>query len=107
MGLQKFPKYAEAYLGRAQIYVQTQQWEMALQDYQRLVIISPKCGLGFIGIGDCYFGLKKDQEAIQAYSKAIEVDKTVADTACYKRGKLSYRLKNYKDSLPDWELVHF
>ena len=72
--IQKYPQYLEAYIARGQIYIFQKKWDKALNDFCTVVKSSVTNGMGHLGQGDSLKGLGKIEEAIQSYTKVIEVD---------------------------------
>ena len=64
----------EAYIARGQIYSFQKKWDKALNDFKMVLKYQSNNGMGHLGQGDCLKGLGKIEEAINAYSKVIELD---------------------------------
>ena len=103
--LEKFPKYTEAYLGRAQLYLQYQMWPQAMHDYKQVLQLSPECGIAHMGIADCLAAVGKREEAYASYTHAIELDKTLIELALKNRGHCEYKRGKYESALQDFNQV--
>jgi tetratricopeptide (TPR) repeat protein len=84
----KYPKFAEAFAARGQIYLFLKQWDKAFVDFKNVLLLSKNNGLGLLGQGDAYRGIGKLEKALHSYSEAIEVDKESQKQALMKRGIL-------------------
>lgn len=84
----KYPKFAEAFAARGQIYLFLKKWDKAFVDFRTVLQLSSNNGLGLLGQGDALKGIGNFQGALSSYSDAIEVDKESSRQALMKRGIL-------------------
>lgn len=84
----KYPKFAEAFAARGQIYLFLKKWDKAFIDFRKVLQLSKNNGLGLLGQGDALKGIGNFQGALSSYSSAIEVDKESRKQAYMKRGLL-------------------
>ena len=68
----KYPRYAESYLARGQIYIFQKKWDKALVDFKRVISLMPTNGIGFLGQGDALKGIGNFSAALDSYSAGIE-----------------------------------
>ena len=92
-------------MARAQLFFQLQLWEKALNDYKQVATLSSNNGLGHIGMGDCFGNMKSYKNAINAYTRAIQVDSNSEETAREKRRNMWYRACDYEQAMEDNEKV--
>jgi tetratricopeptide (TPR) repeat protein len=67
---------AEAAMQRAEAAFARGEFEDAIPAYEQALAVEPKLYYAAVDIGDCYFRLKKGDEAGKWFSKAIEIDPT-------------------------------
>lgn len=93
---------ATGYLNRAAMYNRQKQYDLAITDLDRSIILSPTSTLAFNNRGMAY-GMKGDYDrAFKDFSRALEMDPQYAD-AYANRGEF-YRLKDKYDlALIDFE----
>lgn len=84
----KYPKFAEAYAARGQIYLFLKKWDKAFIDFRKVLQISKNNGLGLLGQGDSLKGIGNYSGALSSYTSAIEVDKESSKQGYMKRGIL-------------------
>ena len=92
----KYPRYAESYLARGQIYIFQKKWDRALVDFKRVVSLMPTNGIGFLGQGDALKGIGNFSQALDSYSAGIEQDAACRASGLFKRGSLYYQLKQFE-----------
>lgn len=99
--ISRYPKFAEAFAARGQIYLFLKKWDKAFIDFRTVLQISKNNGLGLLGQGDALKGIGNYQGAIGSYSEAIEVDKESRKQALMKRGILYLQMAQQqpKDNL--------
>lgn len=85
--------------------MQLGNWEKALADYQSLVRYSQRSGQGYLGLGDCLSKLERTKEAIESYTRAVNLDSSLEEVGLYKRALLQYKHSSFKGSLEDFERV--
>lgn len=94
------PTIAVVYYNRSNIYLETGQYEKALEGYEKAVSLGLKDGSVYQGIGDCHMQLGRDEEAIKFLSKAIELDPTL-HFAYNNRGGVYMRTGQYDKAIAD------
>ena len=62
-------------------------------------------GAGYVGQADSLKGIGNFKGSLQAYSKALEIDKNIGSSILLKRGILLYQLKNFQAALTDFAKV--
>lgn len=72
-------------------------------DFQVVLKKQPTNGMGHLGHGDSLKGLGRTQEAIEAYSKVIEVDPSSMSQGLMKRGLLYLENRENELALKDFD----
>jgi tetratricopeptide (TPR) repeat protein len=62
--INKYPKFAEAYAARGQIYLFTNKWDKAFCDFRDVLHLNKNNGLGLLGQGDALKGIGMDPNVI-------------------------------------------
>ena len=73
-GIVQFPKYAEAYQARGQLFIFGRKYDKALADFRIAAKLRPELGNNYLGIGDALKCIGNYHGALKEYSKAMEVD---------------------------------
>ncbi|CAN5251551.1 hypothetical protein BH10CYA1_BH10CYA1_09870 [soil metagenome] len=68
------PKDETIFHHRSVVYLKMHNYDKAIADLQKFVELSPKDTLAQMSLGDGLFQAHRNQEAVQAYSKAIQLD---------------------------------
>jgi len=55
----KYPKFAEAFAARGQIFLFLKKWDKAFIDFRNVLQLSKNNGLGLLGQGDALKGIGK------------------------------------------------
>jgi len=77
-----------AYIDRGQHYYEMEQFDKAIEDFNRAIPLKPKwVQLAFGNRGNCYFRKGEDDKAIDSYDQAIAIDPQYA-SAYTSRGLL-------------------
>ncbi|MEO1715079.1 MAG: tetratricopeptide repeat protein, partial [Bacteroidota bacterium] len=71
---QYHPDFREALLNRGDVYTQLGQLELALQDFDQLVLQHPDYGDAHFNRGAVLSRLGQDQHAYLAYQRALEIN---------------------------------
>ncbi|TGK18721.1 tetratricopeptide repeat protein [Leptospira fluminis] len=79
-------KYPEAYVNRAILYNLSERPAAALKDANEAVRLDQKSSRANFQIGYAYYSLKKYNESISAYTKAIELNPRDGGQTYYNRG---------------------
>lgn len=103
-GLLKFPKFAEGYVTRGQLFSQQLRWDKAVQDFFKAISLNPSEGSAYLGLGDAYIGMNDKKDALKAYSQAIQCSSTCFQ-GLMRRAKLLFDLQDYEKTLADLELA--
>ena len=89
------PEYKISYGNRGLLYMQLNRFDDAIKDWQKYLGFGPATG-GSFGeadvhsmIGECYQALKKYQQSLESFNKAIEIQPNVADY--YLRRAITYK----------------
>ena len=121
LGLKEFdkavelnPDYALGHINRGNAYYKLGDFERALSDYEYAININPVAIDTCIKLeilpniyfyrGLAYAGLKKWQESLNSYSKAIELDSSCFH-AYFQKGISNMALKNFKESIDDFSIL--
>ncbi|MBI2810361.1 MAG: tetratricopeptide repeat protein [Candidatus Melainabacteria bacterium] len=86
------PKDETIFHHRSGVYLKMKNYDKAVADLQKFVQLAPKDSLALMSLGDGLFQAHRNQEAVQAYSKAIQLDAT-SPTLFESRAK-AYELCN-------------
>lgn len=68
------PKDEAIFHHRSGVYLKMKDYDKAIADLQKFVELSPKDPLSLMSLGDGLFQAHRSKEAVQAYSKAIQLD---------------------------------
>jgi tetratricopeptide (TPR) repeat protein len=68
-----------------------------------VINLQPYNGSGYIGQADSMKGIGNFKGALQSYNQAISMDSRCRNQGMYKRAVLLYQLKNFEQSLIDFE----
>lgn len=83
-------KFAQAYFGRSAVYMENEQWELALQDISRVIELAPTDAEAFNQRGLIYFRMGHHERAIKDLNRALELDNRLV-VAYYNRGVAFYK----------------
>lgn len=61
-------------LGRAKCYVNLNDWDMALEDYDAAIELDEESNTAFKGRGHCLLEMDKKEDALQALERALKLD---------------------------------
>jgi tetratricopeptide (TPR) repeat protein len=103
-GLLKFPKFAEGYVTRGQLFGQQMKWEKATQDFYKAISLNPAEGSAYLGLGDSFMGMNDTKNALKLYNQAIQYASTCFQ-GLVRRAKLFFDLQDYEKCLKDLELA--
>ncbi len=78
------------------------EFKDALDYYKEATEKSPDDTIAWYGLGSCYDGLDKPEEAIAAYKQAVEIDPENAD-AHYNLGRYYRKLGRYEDAIEAYD----
>jgi len=78
------------------------EFKDALDYYKEATKKSPDDTIAWYGLGSCYDGLDKPEEAIAAYKQAVEIDPENAD-AHYNLGRYYRKLGRYEDAIEAYD----
>ncbi|NWJ98643.1 MAG: SUMF1/EgtB/PvdO family nonheme iron enzyme [Chloroflexi bacterium] len=98
------PKTANGYLNRGFAYIGLQQYQQALEAYDRAIELKPDFDLAYLNRGNGYYFLKKYERAIQDYDRAIQLRPGFAN-GYYNRGLAYYSLKEYEKAIQSHDLA--
>lgn len=94
------PNYAQAYVGRAAIYNDWEQYDKALKESEQAIKLAPNLAWGFNNRGAAHTGLMNYQAAIQDLNKAMVLAPKFAWPYC-NRSWTHWRMKKYQQALED------
>jgi tetratricopeptide (TPR) repeat protein len=99
------PQYDQAYFSRAFMYQTLNKYDMAIQDWTKLVgrWEYPNRATALSFRADCYFAIGKYEAAIQDYNKAIELKPQSAYTYYNGLGDAYRQLKKYDVALQNYK----
>ncbi|HYC05538.1 MAG TPA: tetratricopeptide repeat protein [Azospirillaceae bacterium] len=83
---------AVAYLHRGVVHLKNGDRQAALEDIESSITLAPAYGDAHFNLGNVAFSQGRFQDAVAAYSKAIETGLTVPELAHHNRGKAHARL---------------
>lgn len=95
------PVNSDAYFERGELYLRLEEYGKALEDFGRVLDLSPDETLGYYNRGVCHYFLERYHEAIDDYSKALELDPYDAVTL-QNRGVAFERLGLFDQALRDY-----
>ena len=95
------PNDAEMYAKSALIKEKIADYQGAIKDYDLAIALNPKAGYYF-GRGDARYNLKLYADAVEDFTKAIELDSKYAK-AYLNRGSAQYNLSNKTAACADWQ----
>jgi Flp pilus assembly protein TadD len=97
------PRYSFAYLVRAIVYNQLQEFRQSVSDYDRVISLNPKFAVAYMNRGSLKYKLNDGRGALADYDRAITLNPKFAD-AYYNRGKLKYnKLNDGQGALADYD----
>ncbi|EQA43760.1 tetratricopeptide repeat protein [Leptospira broomii serovar Hurstbridge str. 5399] len=97
-------KYAEAYVNRAILYNLSEQPNAALKDAKEAVRLDAGSSRANFQIGYAYYSLKKYNDSINAYSKAITLNPQDGGQSYYNRGLGYIAVRKKKNACDDFKL---
>lgn len=97
-------KYAEAYVNRAILYNLSEQPTAALKDAKEAVRLDAQSSRANFQIGYAYYGLKKYNDSINAYSKAILLNPKDGGQSYYNRGLCYLAVRKKTNACDDFKL---
>ena len=99
------PTFWDAYLNRASAYYELNELYRALDDLEYLQRQIPDSANVYFGIGLVKTKQRKYQEAINSFSKAIDLDSTNVENRI-NRATVKYYQKQYTAAIQDLEIAH-
>jgi tetratricopeptide (TPR) repeat protein len=94
--------FFEAYYHRAVAYLKLEQYNVAMQDYDRAIELNPNSSESFLGLGIIYTKLNHPQEAIHFFSRCLTLN-TEDSIAYTNRGYNKLKLDDYLSALDDFD----
>ncbi len=95
--------YPDAYYWRGVVYEDTQQYQVAIQDFTKVIELNPKYTSAYMERGRIYATLGKHLESIADFSRVIQLDPRNFYKAYYHRAIEYAALKNYPRAIADME----
>lgn len=96
------PRTAEAYLGRAMVYVATKRYRRALEDISRALEINPRLAAAHEIRGRVRSGTGDPEGALAEYARAIELD-PLRTEAYRSRADVLMRQGHYEAAIKDYQ----
>ena len=72
--IEKAPHFAEGYNQRAIAHFQTEQWQRAIADCEKVLKLNPYHFAAAAGMGRCYLELGKNRAALRAFRSALRIN---------------------------------
>jgi tetratricopeptide (TPR) repeat protein len=94
----------DAYLARGTVHLHRQNFNAALQDFDRALRLDDTNPVAHASRGSVLEQLKRDEEAARAYSRALELNPEFADAA-FARGVLYQRQERFAQAATDFTRV--
>ena len=94
---------AMLYTKLAGIYSEIDEFDKALENYNKVIKINPDDAFIYISIGSIYESQAKYKEALEAYNKALDLFPEYKYNY-FNLGNVNYQLKNYKEAIKDYNL---
>ena len=98
-------KFTQAYFGRSAVYMENEQWELALQDISKVIELTPTDAEAFNQRGLIYFRMGHHERAIKDLNRALELDNRLV-VAYYNRGVAFYKWGFLGKVTEDFEKAH-
>ena len=99
--IMKEPNYALAYNIRGAIYAELNQFERAIEDFDKAIELNPNYAKTCYHRGQAYAGLNQHERAIEDFDKAIELNPNYAE-AYNHRGLAYYFLNQQERAIEDY-----
>jgi len=94
-------EYIDAYIKRAKIYCEQEDYESAIEDYTTLINLKPNSSEYYNSRGWAYYLNDEEDKAILDFNKVIEIEPNNVD-AFHNRAAAYHSLNDYKNALKDW-----
>jgi len=108
--LRKYPKYIEALISRANLYLITKKFAQAKEDFLYAIELDKSPNMNsknvtvFLGLAECEENLSNYTDAVKWYNNAISANSTKIPIHIYlKKAKCEYKQKEYKSALESIE----
>ena len=72
--IEKAPHFAESYNQRAILHFQTEEWQKAIADCEKVLQLNPYHFAAAAGMGRCYLELGRHRSALKAFRKAQRIN---------------------------------
>ena len=86
------------YTKLAGIYAETDNYDKALENYNKVIAINPDDAFIYISIGSIYESMGKYKDALTAYTKALDIFPEYKYNY-FNIGNVQYQLKDYKNAI--------
>lgn len=100
--IQLKPDYASAYFNRAQLFLQSGQFELAIDDFDWTLEQEPRNSIVYWRRGTAKFGLRRYEDAQRDFTQSIECDRS-SPYGYHGRGRVLFQLGKYRDALADFD----
>jgi tetratricopeptide (TPR) repeat protein len=99
------PKYASAYIGRGNAYMQLRNYLQAIKEFDKAIEINPKESAAYFRRGNAYGDLGNYRQALEDYNRAIELDPEYESFYLHFRGPIHSALGNYHKAIEDFSKI--
>jgi tetratricopeptide (TPR) repeat protein len=93
---------AIAYLERGNDYLDSEQYDKALVEYNQAIKLDPNYAEAYYKRGNVYYDLQQYDKALADYDRAIQINPNFAD-AYYNRSLVYYNLQQYDKALAGYD----
>jgi tetratricopeptide (TPR) repeat protein len=95
-------KTKEQWINDGNSHYDAKQYQQAIADYDRAIILDPQYAIAYYARGRGYFAISEQKKAIADYDNAIQLDPQYTD-AYYARGNTYYILWKYQQAIADYD----
>ncbi len=92
------PDIVEAHINLANLSAQQQQWQAAIDSYNRAIQLNQNQAETYHKLGEALLQLQKWEEAINSYRKAIEINPTFS-WSYHKLGEALFQLQKWEEAI--------
>jgi protein O-mannosyl-transferase len=99
-----YPKHSLPYYNRAEYYVSIQQWDKAIQDYDKILALRPDDFVTYTNRGNMHLLKGEDEEALRDYNTSLSLNPNFLKNHL-NRAELFRVNARYAEALQDIEFV--
>jgi serine/threonine protein kinase len=96
--------YKMAYTNRGSIYATFNQWDKAIDDYEKAIENNPRDIIAYSNLGVYFQNIGQFDRAIENFTKALEVN-PLYPLAYYNRGNCYLRMNQLEGAIQDYQKV--